>query len=88
MRDQGKISLQCIPTRFRDIINPKDEYRLVGVVRYLGDPTINTIGHYTAVCYRQKVWYEYNDLLKNKIVKLKRNSSIIPELIIYARVDK
>ena len=88
MQDQEKISLECLPTSFQDIINPKDKYHLVGVVRYLGDRKVNTIGHYTAVCYRQKAWCECNDLLKNKIVKMKRNNSINPELIIYFRDGK
>lgn len=52
-----------MPTEFQDPLNFNDKYKLIGIIRFIGNlEKIKEIGHYTTICYRQKQWFDYNDL--------------------------
>lgn len=62
------------------------------MVSYKGPMTTRNIqnvksrkmGHYTGICLRAGTWIEYNDLDK-KETSLKKNATITPALLIYAK---
>ena len=86
MGDADYVHIKYIPSTFTDIMNLKDMFRLVGLIRFKGTRKSNLMGHYIAVCLQQNTWIEYNDLNK-KILKLTTSTKICPEILIYARID-
>lgn len=75
----------------KSCINPfnKSMYKLLGIVKYkkpILTRSVQTIGHYMAICLRAGVWIEYNDLEKKEKV-VKETSIITPALLIYVKKE-
>ena len=97
LQDDSQLTmLRDIPQSFKDPAG-KDTYELLGIVRYIGAvrqrrsdrkenlklPT-GIMAHYTAICYRQKIWIEFNDLTENPR-KLNAALQIYPALMIFGK---
>lgn len=86
--DKGtsKIKLQNILKKIKFSFLEKD-YSLVGFINYTasGKQTRQStdIGHYTAICYRNNKWINYNDCREKEEV-LNENYIIYPQIFLYA----
>lgn len=90
MQSHQTIEIRHIPSKFPDIINKRDIYCLIGMVHYIGrnDADSKVIGHYTAICLRQKMWVQYDDLNNTRVTKITKNTKVNPALLIYIRQDR
>lgn len=104
-KDDEKINLEKIPSSFPDFAgNEEYEFILLGVIRNINnllEPTCKNkrfkvgadsqgmMGHYTAICKRQNIWVEIDD-----ITGIQRNlttevaKTIFIGLLIYAKISK
>lgn len=86
LNSYSEVKLESIKKLFTNPLN-EAKYKLLGVVTYkrpVSTRTIQSIGHYTALCLRVgQTWLEYNDLEK-KEKHIKESSLITPALLIYS----
>lgn len=88
IEEVSNIKLLSIPKKIKFTFLEKD-YSLVGFVNYAGpgkqtrQSTDNDIGHYTAICYRNNKWINYNDC-KDKEQFLNENYIVYPQIFLYA----
>ncbi|CAH1116558.1 unnamed protein product [Phaedon cochleariae] len=85
------MKLTDIPVYFKNPLNDKEQYQLVGLVNYTPPPPKRRssenqgIGHSTAYCLRGGYqWVEYDDLKKNERNK-KSNVYVQPVLLVFVR---
>lgn len=70
-----QVKLKDINTYCKNPLN-SNVYNLIGVVIYKGSIStrdVQTLGHYTAICYRVGTWIKYNDLLKKEKILQKNH---------------